>query len=108
MRRTGRICILDIEIEGVKQIKRTDLNPLLVFVMPPSIEELERRLRGRNTEHEEALKKRLETAIKEIEFGNNILFYIFSYLYIYFLTTQNIFFILYRLHENCYDCWVVG
>lgn len=69
VRRTGKICVLDIEIEGVKQIKRTDLNPLLVFVMPPSIEELERRLRGRNTEHEEALKKRLETAIKEIEFG---------------------------------------
>ncbi|KAM3967456.1 guanylate kinase isoform 1-T1 [Aphomia sociella] len=69
VRRTGKICVLDIEIEGVKQVKRTDLNPLLVFVMPPSIEELERRLRARNTEHDEALKKRLETAIREIEFG---------------------------------------
>lgn len=50
-------------------MKRTDLNPLLVFVMPPSLEELERRLRARNTENEETLKKRLETAKKEIEFG---------------------------------------
>ncbi|KOB75940.1 Guanylate kinase, partial [Operophtera brumata] len=43
VRCTGKICVLDIEMEGVKQVKRTDLNPLLVFVMPPSIEELERR-----------------------------------------------------------------
>ncbi|KPJ16680.1 Guanylate kinase [Papilio machaon] len=69
VRRTGRICVLDIEMEGVKQVKKTDLDPLLVFVMPPSIEELERRLRARNTEQEDALKKRLETAKREIEFG---------------------------------------
>ncbi|XP_013176938.1 PREDICTED: guanylate kinase [Papilio xuthus] len=69
VRRTGRICVLDIEMEGVKQVKKTDLDPLLVFVMPPSIEELERRLRARNTEQEDALKKRLETARREIEFG---------------------------------------
>lgn len=75
MRRTGNICVLDIEIEGVKQVKNTDLNPLLVFVMPPSIEELERRLRARNTEQEEALMKRLETARKEIKFGKQIVHY---------------------------------
>lgn len=57
-------------MEGVKQVKKTDLDPLLVFVMPPSIEELERRLRARNTEQEDALKKRLDTARREIEFGN--------------------------------------
>ncbi|KAG7310915.1 hypothetical protein JYU34_003754 [Plutella xylostella] len=69
VRRTGKICVLDIEIEGVKQVKQTNLEPLLVFVMPPSVEELERRLRARNTENEAALQKRLETARKEIEFG---------------------------------------
>ncbi|XP_011556112.2 guanylate kinase isoform X2 [Plutella xylostella] len=69
VRRTGKICVLDIEIEGVKQVKQTDLEPLLVFVMPPSVEELERRLRARNTENKAALQKRLETARKEIEFG---------------------------------------
>lgn len=67
--RTGKICTLDIDIEGVKQIKHTDLEPLLVFIMPPSIEELERRLRTRNTEQEDALKKRLEVACREIEYG---------------------------------------
>lgn len=69
------MCILDIEIEGVKQVKKTDLNPLLVFIMPPSIEELERRLRARNTEQEEALMKRLETARKEIKYGKVFFFY---------------------------------
>lgn len=72
VRFSGKMCILDIEIEGVKQVKRTDLNPLLVFVMPPSLEELERRLRARNTENEETLKKRLETAKREIEFGKKL------------------------------------
>lgn len=75
VRRTGKICTLDIDIEGVKQIKHTDLEPLLVFIMPPSIEELERRLRTRNTEQEDALKKRLDVACREIEYG--IFFYCF-------------------------------
>jgi guanylate kinase len=75
VRRTGKICILDIEIEGVKQVKQTDLDPLLVFVMPPSIEELERRLRARNTESDDTLKKRLNTALREIDFGNLFLNY---------------------------------
>lgn len=65
----GKVCVLDIEIEGVKQIRTTDLNPLLVFIMPPSLAELERRLRGRNTETEESLQKRLNTAKTEMEYG---------------------------------------
>ncbi|XP_052890524.1 uncharacterized protein LOC128298781 isoform X2 [Anopheles moucheti] len=69
----GKVCVLDIEIEGVKQIRNSDrLNPLLVFVNPPSIEELERRLRGRKTETEESLQKRLNTARKEIEYGTEL------------------------------------
>ena len=56
-------------MQGVKQIKETDLNPLYVFIKPPSMEELERRLRGRNTETEESLQKRLSAAAAEIEYG---------------------------------------
>lgn len=70
----GKVCVLDIEIEGVKQIRLSDLNPILVFINPPSMEELERRLRGRKTETEESLQKRLNTAKIEIEYGT-----IFSY-----------------------------
>lgn len=35
---SGRICILDVEIEGVKSLKKTDLNPLFVFIKPPSMQ----------------------------------------------------------------------
>ncbi|TDG48027.1 hypothetical protein AWZ03_005444 [Drosophila navojoa] len=65
----GRVCILDIEQKGVEQIKKTDLNPILIFNNPPTIDELERRLRKRNTETEETLAKRLNAAQVEIEYG---------------------------------------
>ncbi|XP_046753520.1 guanylate kinase-like isoform X4 [Diprion similis] len=69
VRRAGKVCVLDIDTQGVKQIRQTSLDPLLVFVKPPSIEELERRLRQRNTETEESLQRRLITAKSEMEFG---------------------------------------
>jgi guanylate kinase len=56
-------------MQGVKQIKTTDLNPMYVFIHPPSRDELERRLRGRNTETEESLQKRLAAADAEMAFG---------------------------------------
>ncbi|RJE25630.1 guanylate kinase [Aspergillus sclerotialis] len=65
----GRICILDIEMEGVKQVKKTDLNARFLFLSPPSLEELERRLRGRETETDESVRKRLDQAKKELEFS---------------------------------------
>ncbi|XP_030628952.1 guanylate kinase isoform X1 [Chanos chanos] len=61
------ICILDIDMQGVKNIKRTDLNPIYVFIQPPSIEELEKRLRDRKTESEESLQKRLQAARVDME-----------------------------------------
>ncbi|CAL4113526.1 unnamed protein product, partial [Meganyctiphanes norvegica] len=66
---SGKICILDIDMQGVIQIKATDMNPNCVFIKPPSWEDLEKRLRGRGTESEESLAKRLNTAKKELEWG---------------------------------------
>jgi len=66
---TGRICVLDIDVQGVKSLKRTDLNPLYIFIKPPSIEALEKRLRDRGTETEESLKKRLDAAHAEMEYS---------------------------------------
>lgn len=66
------MCVLDIEVEGVKQIRDSELNPLLAFVLPPSIEELKRRLIERKTETPESLQKRLDTAIREIEYSKLI------------------------------------
>ncbi|KAK3050396.1 guanylate kinase [Extremus antarcticus] len=69
VRDKGRCCILDIEMEGVKQVKKTDLNARFVFVQPPSVEVLEERLRGRGTDKEEAVVERLAKAREEMEFG---------------------------------------
>lgn len=69
MQRLGKVCVLDIDIQGVKQIKRTDLNPFYLFVKPPSIVELERRLKARNTETDESLEHRLSIARSELEYG---------------------------------------
>ena len=67
---TGKICILDIDMQGVKSVKKTNLSPIYVLVKPPSMEALEERLRGRGTETEESLKLRLETAKGELEYAS--------------------------------------
>ncbi|KAK7085738.1 guanylate kinase [Halocaridina rubra] len=66
---SGRICILDIDMQGVMQVKNSVLQPYYLFIKPPSLEDLETRLRARGTETEESLTKRLETAKKELEYG---------------------------------------
>lgn len=53
----------------MKQVKKTDLNARFLFLAPPSIEELEKRLRGRGTETEESLQKRLTQAKNELEYS---------------------------------------
>ena len=63
----GKDVILEIEVQGALQVKEKCPEAVLVFVMPPSVEELEARLKGRGTEDEETVAKRLETAISEME-----------------------------------------
>lgn len=63
----GKICILDIEMEGVKQVTARGLGARVCFVAPPSLDVLEARLRGRGTESEDAVRRRLERARQEIE-----------------------------------------
>ncbi|XP_028449544.1 guanylate kinase isoform X4 [Perca flavescens] len=63
------ICILDIDMQGVRNIKRTDLNPIYISIQPPSMAVLEKRLRDRKTESEESLRKRLHAAQMEMEFS---------------------------------------
>ncbi|CAL57290.1 Guanylate kinase [Ostreococcus tauri] len=62
----GRICILDIDVQGAEAVKKSTLNAAYVFIAPPSMEELEKRLRGRGTEAEDAVLKRLENARTEM------------------------------------------
>jgi guanylate kinase len=62
----GRHAVLDIEIEGARQIRRNFSNSLQVFVLPPSAEVLMERLTGRNTENLDLLRKRLTRASEEL------------------------------------------
>jgi guanylate kinase len=55
--------------QGVKQVKKTDLNARFLFLQPPSVEILEQRLRGRATDKEDAILERLAQAKHEIEFA---------------------------------------
>ncbi|XP_077471300.1 guanylate kinase isoform X2 [Stigmatopora argus] len=66
------ICILDIDMQGVKNIKKTDLDPIYISIQPPSLDVLETRLRDRKTESEENLQRRLRAAKGEIEFSKEL------------------------------------
>ncbi|KAH9223788.1 P-loop containing nucleoside triphosphate hydrolase protein [Leptodontidium sp. 2 PMI_412] len=65
----GRVCVLDIEMEGVKQIKTSHLSARYIFIAPPSMEILESRLRNRGTEKEESIQKRLAQAKNELDYS---------------------------------------
>ncbi|MBQ1307928.1 MAG: guanylate kinase [Erysipelotrichaceae bacterium] len=67
MREQGKNVILEIEIKGAKQIMKKCPDALSIYIVPPSIEELERRLRERGTEDEETIMKRISKAKKEMK-----------------------------------------
>ncbi|XP_056451917.1 guanylate kinase isoform X2 [Gadus chalcogrammus] len=69
VRAKNLICILDIDMQGVRNIKKTDLNAIYVSIQAPSMDILEKRLRDRKTESEESLQKRLQAARVEVEFS---------------------------------------
>ena len=66
----GFIVLLEIEVEGAKQIKEKFPESISIFLLPPNKKELERRIRNRGTEKEEAIKKRLLRANYEISASN--------------------------------------
>ena len=63
----GRDVVLDIEIQGARNVKRLMPEAVLVYILPPDMSELKKRLVGRNTEDEKAIKLRLETAYRELK-----------------------------------------
>ena len=63
----GKTIILKIEVQGAKKIKELYPDAVGIFIMPPSMDELEKRLRFRGTESEEDIKRRLDIAKSEIE-----------------------------------------
>jgi guanylate kinase len=66
-RKLGKNILFELDVNGSLKLKKLYPNAHLIFIVPPSIEELENRLRKRNTETPETLKKRIERAKMELE-----------------------------------------
>lgn len=64
--KAGRVVLLDIDVQGARQVREAMADAVLVFVLPPSAEELRRRLAGRDTEGPDERRLRLETARQEL------------------------------------------
>lgn len=67
MIRQGKWVILEIELEGARQIRESFPDALRIFVLPPSMRELEMRLRGRGQDSEDAIARRLKRAAAEMD-----------------------------------------
>ena len=63
----GKICVLDIDVQGVRQIRNSACRIHSIFLKPPSLEELERRLRHRGDTAEDAIVRRVRNAEAEIQ-----------------------------------------
>lgn len=64
---TGRSVILEIDVQGGFNVRKAFPDAVLIFIMPPSVEELEARLRHRGTESDEQVAKRMARALEELE-----------------------------------------
>lgn len=62
----GNDIILEIDVNGALAVKRSGTECVMIFIAPPSMRELHKRLVGRSTENDEAVRRRFETASKEI------------------------------------------
>ncbi len=66
---TGGIAVFDIDVQGGQSIQRRYPEAVLIFVLPPTMAELERRLRERGTESEDVIRRRMLAARSELELG---------------------------------------
>jgi len=62
----GLDVLLDIDVQGARQVKKSFPEAIMIFILPPTFQELERRLRSRGTEDEASLKVRIGNAKKEV------------------------------------------
>lgn len=67
---SGKLVVLEIELEGARQIRTSFPSALSIFILPPSFNELEKRIRGRGQDSEEAIARRLHLAQEEIKAAN--------------------------------------
>ncbi len=67
----GNDVLLDIEVQGAEQVRKSRPNAIFIFVMPPNLKDLENRLRSRGTDSEEKIRERLERARGELRYALN-------------------------------------
>ncbi len=72
----GKVVLLEIDVQGALQVKEKHPEVVTIFLLPPSMEELERRIVDRNTETEEEINKRMENAYKEISLVSKYDYYV--------------------------------
>lgn len=75
---TGRDLLLEIDWQGAQQVRRQYRRAIGIFIMPPSIEELERRLRARGLDSVEAIERRIAAAVGEMRHVNEFDFVIIN------------------------------
>ena len=63
---SGNDVVLVIDVQGARKVRKTGLPHVAIFVMPPSYEVLEKRLRGRSKDSDDAMRRRLQTAREEV------------------------------------------
>uniref|UniRef100_A0AC35EXZ9 Guanylate kinase n=1 Tax=Panagrolaimus sp. PS1159 TaxID=55785 RepID=A0AC35EXZ9_9BILA len=68
---SGKICVMDIELQGVKNIKKTDLNPKYILIRAPTLEALKARLEARGTETDATIASRLKHAEEDLKAAEN-------------------------------------
>ena len=66
----GISVVMEIELQGARQVRKSCPEAFQIFISPPSIDELEKRIRGRGTESEEDIRKRLKKAVEELNAAN--------------------------------------
>lgn len=64
--RAGRDVLLDIDIQGAAQLRQGDLDGVFIFILPPDLQELRKRLEGRNTDSDAVIERRMANARGEI------------------------------------------
>jgi len=74
----GRHVVLDIDVQGALQIRQAVPEALLLFILPPSVDLLIRRLKGRGTEGKETLRRRLNTAVQELKAAEAFDFFVIN------------------------------
>ncbi len=78
----GNDVIFDIDVQGGLMVKKQSPEAIMIFITPPSMEELEKRLRGRGTESEEKIQKRLAAAVEELKRARDYDYVVVNHYYV--------------------------